>query len=1108
MTEITPILNFYIEKQKELESRYTNVVVMIEVGKFYEVYGCETLDGTVGKAKEVSQVCNIILTKKNKNVENSPYMCGFPTHSVSRFVQHLVNNKFTVAIYDQRQINSNKIVRELRSIYSPAVCIEEEFEILEGDGERGLLAVYYNTFQDLKNTDCKVVVLVYVNTSNGNVVCEEECFSDTAEVATFLVKIRDVLRPQEVLWKGCNDNIKRIFENSLLHEIPEWKGNYRKFTEIEFQQTFLSKVYKDDKEKHVSVIENIGLERHPDIVPIFVYTLYFLGEHHPLTIYRLSKPSFECRSGHVFYSSNSLYDLNMIHCNGANVDKSSLFSLVNHTTTPMGYRLLRKKLLTPEIDMDKLNHCYEEIAAFINKDLDLKKRIQYSHIDVEHVLRRIQLGNISVQCIYRFIKFLLDMASIYNDMPVHLSITQKWKENNEGIENWISFIRNTWDLQLMQAWRTWETDHIWLQLPDELLEKESILLTKEKEIKDWLDKEWTPEAKSRMVLTEDDIYIQATKKMYNSLKNKPNIRVKSMTSNYRLYHPILDRFFIERREIMSFLIRTKRNVFHQQVQKMMLLYEKYIEFLVHTSARLDVILSNAYNVVKYRLSKPIPTTDKVLSLKGLRHLIVETNTEFVPNDVVLDNKQGILLFGQNSAGKCFKKGTLMLLFDGSLKTVENLTLNDVLIGDDGKPRRILSMTRGYGALYDVIRTDTMEILMTVNGEHIMCLTDPDGSRIQEERVATILEGNVVEKYLMHQTTALNNNNMYWWKNNYPSILHTNDKNIIQRSSETDIVWKQVYRELILQGRRVHYSHDNIIVESLNRNIVPICIVPSKCVKDVFYGFGINGNQRFIMPDGTLAHNSTLMKSVGVSVMMAQAGMYVPCASMIWKPIHSLFTKIGSRDNIWAGKSTFVTEMSELKHILERSTEDSLVLCDELTSGTESYSATGIVAGTLEQLLHKHAWFIMTTHLHTLKQFTNIMEHPQLRIMHFDMEYKNNTLHFDRILRDGVGKSIYGLEIAEYLGFSKEFLSSAYKYRTLIDNSSPHVYAPSKRSRYNHKKWVDHCENCGKSDDLHVHHIKPQSNSESDGYIGAKHKNTLYNLKVLCKTCHELQHHHT
>ena len=86
--------------------------------------------------------------------------------------------------------------------------------------------------------------------------------------------------------------------------------------------------------------------------------------------------------------------------------------------------------------------------------------------------------------------------------------------------------------------------------------------------------------------------------------------------------------------------------------------------------------------------------------------------------------------------------------------------------------------------------------------------------------------------------------------------------------------------------------------------------------------------------------------------MAQSGLFVPCSSFIYKPYEYIFTRILGNDNIFKGLSTFAVEMSELRSILRLSNENSLILGDELCSGTESISAKSIFVAGVQSLLNK------------------------------------------------------------------------------------------------------------------------------------------------------------
>jgi DNA mismatch repair protein MutS len=95
--------------------------------------------------------------------------------------------------------------------------------------------------------------------------------------------------------------------------------------------------------------------------------------------------------------------------------------------------------------------------------------------------------------------------------------------------------------------------------------------------------------------------------------------------------------------------------------------------------------------------------------------------------------------------------------------------------------------------------------------------------------------------------------------------------------------------------------------------------------------------------------SSLMKAVGIAVVLAQAGCYVPASRMTLVPFRGLYTRILNTDNLWAGLSSFAVEMTELREILARADTHSLVLGDELCSGTESQSATALVGAGIRWL---------------------------------------------------------------------------------------------------------------------------------------------------------------
>ena len=254
--------------------------------------------------------------------------------------------------------------------------------------------------------------------------------------------------------------------------------------------------------------------------------------------------------------------------------------------------------------------------------------------------------------------------------------------------------------------------------------------------------------------------------------------------------------------------------------------------------------------------------------------------------------------------------------------------------------------------------------------------------------------------------------------------------------------------------------------------------------------------------------SSLMKSIGLSVILAQAGFFVPAQELRLGMYEQLFTRIVSQDNLYKGLSTFAVEMMELKNIFNRATKKSLILGDEISQGTETESGLAIVAGAILKLLELDATFIFATHLHQLKNIEKLQKVNSLILLHLGVTYdeENDTLIYNRQLQLGMGSSLYGLEFAKSLHMDNTFLKNAYEIRENLLGKSSELkqLSQKKRSRYNKELYVTKCALCDdKVED--VHHITEQNLANDAGMIGSMSKNHKYNLIPLCKRHHKLVH---
>ena len=245
--------------------------------------------------------------------------------------------------------------------------------------------------------------------------------------------------------------------------------------------------------------------------------------------------------------------------------------------------------------------------------------------------------------------------------------------------------------------------------------------------------------------------------------------------------------------------------------------------------------------------------------------------------------------------------------------------------------------------------------------------------------------------------------------------------------------------------------------------------------------------------------STLMKALGLNVVLAQAGFYVACSSFRFKPYTQIFTRILNNDNIFRSQSSFAVEVMELRSIFQMCDENSLILGDELCSGTESSSALAIVSNSIKTLSDKSVSFMITSHLHELTEIPLIKEIQNVNIFHLKIRCDDGILVYDRKLCEGSGPPIYGLTVCEAMGMPKEFTKGCSDILNYLQNKKENLVS-TKLSQYCSKVFMDECKVCGGLPE-ETHHIKEQCIADENGMIDHHHKNNKHNLVVLCKSCH-------
>jgi len=269
--------------------------------------------------------------------------------------------------------------------------------------------------------------------------------------------------------------------------------------------------------------------------------------------------------------------------------------------------------------------------------------------------------------------------------------------------------------------------------------------------------------------------------------------------------------------------------------------------------------------------------------------------------------------------------------------------------------------------------------------------------------------------------------------------------------------------------------------------------------------GVGEEQGWLVYGMNASGKSSLMKSVGIAVILAQCGCYVPATTFRFTPFRSIFTRILNTDNLWAGLSSFAVEMTELGEILRRADPWSLVLGDEVCSGTESLSAMSLVGASLDHFMRRGARCIFATHLHGLQAIPLIASLSTLKVWHLRVRFDHATqrLIYDRTLHPGAGSSLYGLEVAKAMAIPHDILEVAHAIRRSLTGATTEQEAPT--SAWNAAVQRKACEVCGNPVSLEVHHLRERKEATDGHFKDGTHMNTIRNLAVLCETCHLKTH---
>lgn len=189
---------------------------------------------------------------------------------------------------------------------------------------------------------------------------------------------------------------------------------------------------------------------------------------------------------------------------------------------------------------------------------------------------------------------------------------------------------------------------------------------------------------------------------------------------------------------------------------------------------------------------------------------------------------------------------------------------------------------------------------------------------------------------------------------------------------------------------------------------------------------LNSKSIALLTGPNMAGKSTYLRQNALLVVLGHLGSFVPAIQATIGICDQLFSRVGASDNLAAGQSTFMVEMSETANILNRATHSSFIIFDEIGRGTSTYDGMAIAQAVLEYLNELHPRTLFATHYHELTALVgcNPGQLQDVSCLTIDVREHNNEIIFMHKIVAGVANRSYGIQVAKMAGMPKSVVSRA------------------------------------------------------------------------------------
>ena len=245
----------------------------------------------------------------------------------------------------------------------------------------------------------------------------------------------------------------------------------------------------------------------------------------------------------------------------------------------------------------------------------------------------------------------------------------------------------------------------------------------------------------------------------------------------------------------------------------------------------------------------------------------------------------------------------------------------------------------------------------------------------------------------------------------------------------------VLQSFALVAEKYNYVRPNINDNNEIRLIDSRHPVVEKVIKDEYVSNDIimDKNTSILLITGpNMAGKSTYMRQLGITVIMAQIGCFIPAKEGSLPVFDKIFTRIGASDDLVSGESTFMVEMKEASNAIANASKNSLILFDELGRGTATFDGMSLAEAILEYIHNKIGCkTLFSTHYHELTDLDRTLKH--LKNKHVAASEEDGKITFLHKVKDGSVDKSYGINVATLAGLPKEVIDRAEDILKVYEN---------------------------------------------------------------------------